>query len=268
MVAVGIGQGAIAYEEAERVFDLAGRIALVTGAGRGLGRGYARALAQAGAHVVCAGRTRSDLERAVSEVETAGGRGSARVVDIADVPSVRCLVRDVVDEHGRLDILVNNAGTEIPKDIADVTEEDFDTIVGVNLRGTFFAAQAAAAVMVAQGSGKIINVGSLGSQIGLAGATVYCSSKGGVLQFTRALAIELAPHGVQVNAIGPGYFRTEMTEPFFQDPGHAAWIEQRIPMGRIGTDEDLSGALVFLASSASDYITGQIIYVDGGWLAS
>jgi 2-deoxy-D-gluconate 3-dehydrogenase len=165
-------------------------------------------------------------------------------------------------------VVVNNAGTEIAKDADDVLESDFDTIIGVNLKGTYFVAQAAAKVMKARKAGKIINIGSLGSQIGLAGSTVYCSSKGGVLLFTRALAIELAPHNVQVNAIGPGYFRTPMTEPFFQDPAHNEWIANRIPAGRVGTTDDLAGTVVFLASKASDYITGQIIYVDGGWLAS
>jgi NAD(P)-dependent dehydrogenase (short-subunit alcohol dehydrogenase family) len=249
-------------------FDLSGKIAVVTGAGRGLGRGYSQALAQAGAHVVCVDVNADDLERTVTEVQDAGGEASARALSVTDVAGFRRFTQDVASDHGHLDILVNNAGTEIPKDAADVTEADFDLIIGVNLRGTYFCAQSAAAVMVKQRSGKIINIGSLGSQIGLAGATVYCCSKGGVLQFTRALAIELAKSAVQVNAIGPGYFRTQMTEPFFQDPVHNAWIAERIPVGRVGTPEDLAGTVVFLASSASDYITGQIVYVDGGWLAS
>ena len=217
---------------------------------------------------MCVDLNEFELEQTLAEVGDAGGHASARVLSVTDVAAFRAFAQDVVREHGHFDILVNNAGTEIPKDAADVTEEDFDHIIGVNLRGTYFCAQSAAAVMVKQGSGKIINIGSLGSQIGLAGATVYCCSKGGVLLFTRALAVELARSGVQVNAIGPGYFRTQMTEPFFQEPGHRAWIEQRIPVGRVGTAEDLAGTVVFLASSASDYITGQIIFVDGGWLAS
>lgn len=249
-------------------FDLGGKVAVVTGAGRGLGRGYARSLAAAGAHVICVDLDQSDLDETLAEIRAAGGRASAEVLSVTDVSGFRTFAEQTARDHGSFDILVNNAGTEIPKDAADVTESDFDTIIGVNLRGTYFCAQSAAAVMVKQGSGKIINIGSLGSQIGLAGATVYCCSKGGVLLFTRALAIELAGSGIQVNAIGPGYFRTHMTEPFFQDPDHKAWIEQRIPVGRIGTWEDLAGTVVFLASSASDYITGQIIYVDGGWLAS
>ena len=249
-------------------FDLSGKVAVVTGAGRGLGRGYARALSQAGAFVACVDLREADLEQTLTEVQAGDGHGSAHVVSVADVDAFKQFTRELAAKHGHLDVLVNNAGVEIPKDAADVTEDDFDHILGVNLRGTYFCAQSAAAIMAAQGSGKIINIGSLGSQIGLAGSTVYCCSKGGVLLFTRALAIELARHGIQVNAIGPGYFRTDMTEPFFQDPDHNAWIRERIPVGRVGTPEDLAGTVVFLASSASDYITGQIIYVDGGWLAS
>jgi NAD(P)-dependent dehydrogenase (short-subunit alcohol dehydrogenase family) len=173
----------------------------------------------------------------------------------------------VVRKEGRLDILVNNAGTEIPKGVLDVTEQDYDTIMATNLRAVYFMAQAAARHMVRQRKGKIINVGSLACAIGIRGATVYSASKGGVLQFTRALALELAPYNVQVNAIGPGYFRTAMTEPFFQNPQHRQWIESRIPAGRIGEPRDLAGAVIFLAAPASDYVTGQIIYVDGGWLA-
>ena len=250
------------------LFSLDSRVALVTGAARGLGRGYAKALAAAGARVICADVSAGDLEQAVAELREAGPEADWRVIDVTDVAGVRHAIQDIERVYGRLDVLVNNAGIDIPKEADAVAESEFDRIIGVNLKGTYFVAQAAANVMKAQKAGKIINIGSLGSQIGLAGATVYCASKGGVLQFTRALAIELAPHNVQVNAIGPGYFRTAMTEPFFQDPDHRKWIENRIPIGRIGTPDDLAGTVVFLSSRASDYITGQIIYVDGGWLAS
>ncbi|MBC7342662.1 MAG: glucose 1-dehydrogenase [Clostridia bacterium] len=249
-------------------FSLDGRIALVTGAGRGLGRSYARALAEAGATVVCVGRNTAGLKDIAGEISSAGGRAEVLAADVSKPREVRAVIDETVERYGRLDVLVNNAGMEIAKDFLEVTEEDYDTIMGVNLRGLYFAAQAAARHMVRQHSGKIINIGSLASQIGIAKSTVYSASKGGVLLFTRALAVELASHNIQVNAIGPGYFRTDMTEPFFQDPEHRSWIEQRIPMGRIGTLEDLAATVVFLAGPGSDYITGQIIYVDGGWLAS
>jgi len=249
------------------LFNLDGKVAVVTGASRGLGRGFAKALAEAGALTICMARSVPDLEVTAAQIREAGGKAEVWQVDVASPSEIQTAFDHIVERYGRLDILVNNAGTEIPKEVFDVTEQDFDTIMGTNLRGLYFAAQAAARHMVRQGSGKIINLGSLASQIGLAGATVYSASKGGVLQFTRALAVELARKNVQVNAIGPGYFRTDMTEPFFQDPEHREWIENRIPMGRIGTPEDLAGTVVFLASPASDYVTGQIIYVDGGWLA-
>ena len=166
-----------------------------------------------------------------------------------------------------IDVLVNNAGYEDVADFLKVTPEQFDAIVGVNLRGAFFMAQAAAGAMGDRG-GKIINIGSLGSYIGLAQSSVYCATKGAVIQMTRTMAIELAPRHIQVNAIAPGYFVTPMAQPFYDDPEHRAWIEWRIPAGRWGTTEDLAGPAIFLASAASDYITGQVIIVDGGWLAS
>jgi len=251
-----------------RWFSLEDKLAIVTGAGRGLGRGFAVALAEAGANVICTGRNMALLEETVAQIRNAGGKAEAVRADVSVTSEMQKAIDAVVERYNRLDILVNNAGTEIAKEIWDVTEQDYDTIMNINLKGLYFAARAAAHHMVRQRRGKIINVGSLASQIGIAGSTVYSASKGGVLQFTRALAVELAPYKVQVNAIGPGYFRTDLTEPFFQDPEHRRWIEQRIPMGRIGTPEDLAATVIFLASSGSDYITGQIIYVDGGWLAS
>lgn len=249
-----------------QLFSLEGKVAVVTGSARGLGRGYAQALAGAGAMTICMDLDKPD--ETVSLIKDSGGKAEGSCLDVSKPEDVKAVFDQVVEKHGHLDILVNNAGTEIPKDFLDYNEQEFDKIIGTNLRGLFFTSQAAASHMVQQRSGKIINQGSLGSAIGLAGATVYCCSKGGVLQFTKALSVEMAPYNIQVNAIGPGYFRTSMTEPFFQDPEHKKWIENRIPIGRIGTLEDLMGTVIFLASPASDYITGQIIYVDGGWLAS
>lgn len=249
-------------------FGVQGKIAVVTGAGRGLGKAYAEGLAGAGAVVVCAGRHGETVEASAEDIREGGGQAEALVLDVTRKEETGQALQGVASRHGALDILVNNAGVEDINQFDSVTEAQYDAIMGVNLKGAYFTAQAAARIMISQGSGKIVNIGSLGSAIGLPGSTVYCGSKTGVLGITRAMAVELAKHNIQVNALGPGYFRTQMTEPFFRDPEHRAWIEERIPAGRVGTAEDLIGAVIFLASPASDYMTGQVIYVDGGWLAS
>lgn len=250
------------------LFDLKSKVALVTGAGQGLGRGYARALAGAGASVVCLDKDLALARETTEIINSENAPAEAVQCDITDLSGIRETFKNIAERHGRLDILVNNAGIEIAEEIMAVTPEHYDRIMAVNLKGLFFTAQEAARYMITQKSGKIINQGSLGSFIGLSGSSVYSASKGGVLQFTKTLSIELAAHNIQVNAIAPGYFRTSMTEPFFQDPAHCKWIEERIPAGRVGTAQDLAGTVIFLASSASDYITGQAIVVDGGWLAS
>jgi len=250
------------------LFDLKGKVALVTGAGQGLGRGYALDLSKAGATIICFNRNLELAKETAQMVEKAGGKAKAVAGDVTDLDGIKKTISSIIGEFGHIDILVNNAGTEIPEGIFDVTPEHFDSIVAVNLKGTYFMAQEVARYMVRQGSGKIINIASLGSYIGLAESSVYCCTKGGVQLFTKTLAIELAKNNIQVNAIAPGYFRTSMTEPFFQDPKHNEWINERIPLGRIGTTDDLAGTVIFLASAASNYITGQTIVVDGGWLAS
>lgn len=249
-------------------FNLEGKVAVVTGSAQGLGKGYAKGLAEAGATVVCADRNLEGVQKTAVEIAEAGGKAEACFLDVTKPAETEKAFREIASRLGSLDILINNAGVEDISPFVDVTEAQYDKIMGVNLRGAFFTAQAAARVMKAQKSGKILNIGSLGSAIGLSESSVYCGTKSGVLGITRTMAIELAKDNVQVNALGPGYFRTPMTEPFFQDPAHRKWIEERIPAGRVGTAEDLIGAVVFLCSSASDYLTGQIVYVDGGWLAS
>lgn len=249
------------------LFGLKGKVAIVTGGGSGLGHGYSVNLAKAGATVVVFGRKLEPLTKTVNEITAAGGNAIAMQGDITKVSEIESTMKTIVEQFGRLDILVNNAGTEIAEPVFDVTEEHFQTILDVNLKGTYMAAKTAAKYMKEQKSGKIVNIASLGSFIGLAESTVYCCSKGAVVQFTKALSLELAPFGVNVNAIAPGYFLTEMTRPFFEDEKHSAWILDRIPLKKVGTEDDLAGTAVFLSSKASDYITGQTLIVDGGWLA-
>ncbi len=249
-------------------FSVAGKVAVVTGAARGLGKGYALGLASAGAIVLCGDVNENNARETAEAIRASGGQAEGLFLDVTQPGAVDALFSDAVSRLGKLDIVVNNAGVEEINDFVSVTEGQYDKIMSVNLRGVFFTAQAAARIMMKQRRGKIVNIGSLGSAIGLAQSSVYCGAKGGVVQITRTMAIELAKYNIQVNAIGPGYFRTPMTEPFFQDPEHRRWIEERIPAGRVGTAEDLLGTLIFLCSDASNYLTGQIVYVDGGWLAS
>jgi 2-deoxy-D-gluconate 3-dehydrogenase len=227
----------------------------------------ALALAAAGASVAVAARTRSQLVETAAEIERLGRRALAVVADVRDPASVAAMVGEVVRKFGRLDVLVNAAGVNRRVPSLELTPKVWDEVVDTNLKGTFFASQAAAQAMLERGGGKIINIASLASELGLPGRVPYTAAKSGVLGLTRALAVEWAPHNIQVNAIGPGYFRTEMTEPLFRDAEWMKGLLSRIPAGRAGLPEDLAGAVVFLASRASDYITGQIIYVDGGFLA-
>ena len=246
------------------LFDLTGRVALVTGAGQGLGRGYAGALAGAGATVVCLDKDLPATRQTMEMNKQGDAQTEVVQCDITDLARIKEVLKSIKNCYGRLDILVNNAGVEIAEEILDVTPEHYDQIMAVNLKGLFFTAQEAARYMIAQKSGKIINQGSLGSFIGLAGSSVYCASKGGLLQFTRALSIELARHNIQVNAIAPGIIETEMAKTNF--PAFSLKEQTRAtPAGRLGTVEDLNGVISFLCSEESSFIVGQIIAVDGGY---
>ena len=251
----------------KNLFDVSGKVVVITGAGSGLGEGYALAFGESGARVVCAGRNLSRLEHTAQEITAGGGFALARTVDVTCLDSIRALVAGVVRELGRIDVLINNAGFENIQPFLEVTPQVYDDIMNVNLKGAFFMAQEAARVMKAQGGGKIINIGSLGSFIGLSESSVYCSTKGGVVQMTKTMALELGEYNIQVNCLAPGYFVTPMTQPFYDDPRHRAWIESRIPLRQWGTTLDLAGPALFLASAASSYVTGETIRVDGGWLA-
>lgn len=252
----------------KNLFDVSGKVVLITGAGSGLGEGYAQAFGESGATVLCAGRNKDRLEDTVRKITESGGTARAFTVDVTNLDSIKALAAAVEAEYGRIDVLVNNAGYENIQPFLEVTPQVYDDIMNVNLKGVFFVAQEVARVMKDHGGGKIINIGSLGSYIGLAESSVYCSTKGGVVQLTKTMAIELGPYNIQVNCLAPGYFITPMTQPFYDDPEHRQWIESRIPLHQWGTTLDLAGPALFLASAASDYVTGVTIQVDGGWLAS
>jgi NAD(P)-dependent dehydrogenase (short-subunit alcohol dehydrogenase family) len=249
------------------LFDLTGRVALVTGAGRGIGRACALGLAHAGADVALAARSVDHLEKVAAEIREIGREASAHVLDVRSVPDIRRLVADVTTRHGRIDILVNNAGTNVQQDVLDVTEEDWDLVVDTNLKGAFFVAQEVGRAMVERGNGKIVNMASTFAGLGFPGRASYASSKGGVLQFTRVMALEWASRGVNVNAVGPTATMTPMNAALFADDDYRERVLSRIPAGRLATPDDVVGAVVFLASPASEMVNGHMLLVDGGWSA-
>jgi NAD(P)-dependent dehydrogenase (short-subunit alcohol dehydrogenase family) len=247
---------------------LDGRAALVTGGGRGLGLGMALALAHAGADIALAARTKSELEEAAGLIEQLGRKALIVPTDVSDVSAVRAMVNTAAEAFGRLDILVNAAGINIRQPADSFTEEDWQRLMAINLKGAFFASQEAAGHMRRQGRGKIINVGSVAFEIIVPNVALYAISKGGMRQMTRALAVEWARDNIQVNAIAPGRFWTKMTDAVFSNESLYESAVSPIPMGRPGIAADLAGATILLASDASDYITGQTIVVDGGWLVN
>ena len=248
-------------------FSLAGKRALVTGASRGLGRAIAVGLAAAGADVVCASSKPGGADETLAAVRASGREGWSVVADIADREAVLAMADDAERQAGRIDILVNNAGTIRRSPAVEHSLEDWDAVLRTNLDSVFVLSQRLGREMVKRGSGKIVNVASLLSFSG--GITVpgYTASKHAVAGLTRALANEWARHGVQINAVAPGYFRTDNTRRLQDDATRFAEISARIPAGRWGEPEDLAGAVVFLASPASDYVNGHVLVVDGGWMA-
>lgn len=245
-------------------FDLTGQCALVTGANTGIGQAIALALAEAGADLALAGRSEpSDTLRMIQET---GRRAVSIAADFSSIEPVEDVVARTVDALGGINVLINNAGIIRRNDLADFTEEDWDAVVDTNLKSLFFLSQAAARRMIAQGSGKIVNIASLLSFQGGIRVPSYAAAKSGVAGVTKALANELAPAGIQVNAIAPGYIATNNTASLQADETRNRQILERIPAGRWGRPEDIAGAAVFLASRASDYVTGHVLAVDGGWL--
>ncbi len=249
------------------MFDIQGRLALVTGSSRGIGRVLATGLARAGATAILHGRDEQRLQATREELSDQGLSVDSAAFDVTDAESVKSGVEDIVSRLGVPDILVNNAGVQLRGPLADFTIDQWRMVIDTNLTSAFLVSQAVASGMVERGSGKIINIGSIQSQLARPSITPYSASKGGIVMLTRGLCADLAQHGIQANAIAPGYFATELTEALVKDEEFSSWVCSRTPAGRWGDTEDLVGACLFLASDASRFVNGQVLFVDGGMSA-
>ena len=246
------------------LFDLTGRVAMVTGTSRGLGQYFARALARAGADLILTSRDRAATEPFEAEIQKLGRKTARVALDVTDRHSIRQGCAEAGAAFGRIDILVNNAGMNIRKPALDVTWDDWNRILDTNLRGSFFVAQAVAPGMIERGYGRIVNIGSVTCVAGYAGLAAYGASRGGIRQLTMSLADDWGSHGVTVNCLAPGWFRTEQNKVMYENREWVDYLVDRIPVKRPGRPDDLDGAVVFLASESSRYVTGQTLLVDGG----
>ena len=253
------------------MLELKDKVAIITGARRGMGKSHALTLARAGAKVVVADISKEDCEKVVDEITKAGGKAMAVKCDVTKKEEADEMVEKAIEKFGKVDILVNNAGICQFKPFFELTEEEWDRTLDINLKGYFFCAQAVAKEMAKQKSGVIINIASvaMGQQgIGFPNIVHYCASKGGIVGMTEALAVELAPYNIRVNAISPGMIETPMIDPVKQDPKAMEGLLARVPLHRVGRPEEVSNLVLFLASDASSYMTGSTVVIDGGWLAS
>jgi NAD(P)-dependent dehydrogenase (short-subunit alcohol dehydrogenase family) len=248
-------------------FDLSGKVAVVTGASMGIGYGLAKALAQAGARVAVTARSMDALQTLVDEIAAEGGDAAAFALDLTRVGGIPQVMDDILARFGRIDILVNNAGLGANHPALDVTEADWDGMIDVNLKGLFFCAQAAGRIMLKGGSGRIVNMSSQASVVGIRDHAVYCATKGGVNQLTRVLALEWGAQGVTVNAVGPTFTYTPGTAERLDNPDYLKTVIDRIPSGRVASIADVAGAVIYLASDAGAMVNGTVLMVDGGWTA-
>lgn len=248
-------------------FQLTDKIAVITGASMGIGYGLAKALAHAGATVIAAARNLEALQQLCQEIREEGGKAFPVELDVTNLSQIKNVMEQVAKKHGRIDILVNNAGLGYNHPALEVTEEDWDSMMDVNLKGLFFCCQAAGRIMLEQGFGRIINMSSQASVVGIRDHAVYCTTKGGVNQLTRVLALEWAEKGVTVNAVGPTFTYTPGTAERLDDPDYLEGVLDRIPARKVAKIKDVAGAVIYLASSAGDLVNGTILLVDGGWTA-
>ncbi len=249
----------------DNLFDLSGKVAVVTGTSRGLGQYFGRALARAGADLVITSRDKSRLADFQEEIETLGRRALPVQLDVLKQNDIENMVAAAIAEYGKIDILVNNAGLNIRRPATEMGWEDWDTVLDTNLKGAFFVAQAVGKEMIKRNYGRIVNIGSCTCVFGMEGIGPYCASRGGMLQVSRSLAAEWGKHGITVNVLAPGWFKTAQNQVLYENKPWVEYIKDRIPLGRPGQPNDLDGTAIFLASDASAYVTGQIILVDGGF---
>ena len=257
----------LVMSEHQTMFSLSGKVALVTGASRGLGQALAIGLAEAGADIICASSQKGGVLNTLAKIEALGRRGYSVAADLSDEVSTRAMAQEALEKVGHIDILLNNGGTIARCPAADVSMEEWHRVLNTNLSSAFLLCQLIGSNMIKQGSGKIINIASMLSYTGGSTVPAYTASKHGIAGITKALANEWARYNVQVNAISPGYFRTDNTQALQNDAERNEEIEKRIPAGKWGEPQQLVGAAVFLASAASDYVNGHLLAVDGGWLA-
>jgi len=247
---------------------LKNKVAIITGGGTGIGKGIALQFAKEGAYVVICGRRKEPLEETVKLIEYNGGEAIYCIVDVSSYSQIQELVETTLMKWGQIDILVNNAGIYIPHDIASISEDEWDKVMNVDAKGVFLTSKAVLPHMLKQEKGKIINIASIAGLFGFAKSAAYCAAKGAVVNLTREMALDYAPHGINVNAIAPGVIESDMTKPMLSNEEAKKSFLEKTPVGRIGTLEDIAYAAVYLASEESDFVVGQTLVVDGGWTIS